>query len=104
MNLAITYNIKRRFIYFKIVLALKRLNSAMRTTWLKKIVGFLLLCMAFSFSSLFAQDTISARDTVKEVDVTDSLRKVFNRSEPQPKPPSKVSFAILPTLSYNPSF
>ena len=87
------------------MLALKRLNSGMRTIRLKKIEGFIFLFMILSSPSLFSQDTSFAKqDTIKEVDVTDILRKIFNRSEPQPKQPSKVNFAILPTLSYNPSF
>src|SRR5215831_12145176 len=73
----------------------------MRTRRIKKIKGFLLLFLVLSYS-LFGQDTVSVKG--KEVDVTDVLRKVFNKPEPKPAAASKLHFAILPTLSYNPSF
>ena len=74
-------------------------------TLLKRIKSLLILISILSSSSLFGQDTSSTGiDTVKQVDVTDILRKIFNKPEPQPKSHTKLSFAILPTLSYNPSF
>jgi hypothetical protein len=77
----------------------------MRIFPLKKIRNLLFLFIVFTSSSLFGQDTASTRiDTLKQVDVTDILRNIFNRPEPKPKARSKVNFAILPTLSYNPSF
>jgi len=67
--------------------------------------GLLFLCVVLSSFSSFGQDTISLKkDSVKEVDVTDILRKVFNRPPPKPPSQAQVHFAILPTLSYNPSF
>jgi hypothetical protein len=88
-------------------LALKRLNSEMRTLRSKRIKGFFFLFMLVSSFSLFGQDTILVKqDSVKELDVTDILKKILNKSG-KPKPeadPTKLHFAILPTLSYNPSF
>ena len=80
----------------------------MRTFRLKKTKGFLFLFILVSFFSLFGQDTaLVKKDSVKEVDVTDILRNILNKSgkpEPEPSSQTKVHFAILPTLSYNPSF
>jgi len=77
----------------------------MRTFCPGQIKGFLLLCVVVSTLSLFGQDSTSMqRDSAKEVDVTDLLRKIFNRPPPKPPSQAQVHFAILPTLSYNPSF
>jgi outer membrane protein assembly factor BamA len=74
----------------------------------KRPKGLLFLFMLVSSFSLFGQDTILVKqDSVKEVDVTDILKKIFNKSvkaELDTAPKAKVHFAILPTLSYNPSF
>jgi hypothetical protein len=72
--------------------------------FLKKTKGFLLPLMLVSSFSLFGQDTVLKKDSVKEVDVTDLLRNLFNKPPPAPSSATKVHFAILPTLSYNPSF
>jgi outer membrane protein assembly factor BamA len=79
----------------------------MRTVRVTKIKGLLFLFIFLSSSSIFGQDTaLVKQDSVKEVDVTGILKKIFNKSgKPEPEvDPSKVHFAILPTLSYNPSF
>ena len=64
--------------------------------FLKKIKGFLFLLTLVSSFSLFGQDTILAKkDSVKEVDVTDILKKIFNKSgnpEPETAPQSQTSF------------
>ena len=76
----------------------------MRTRRIRKIKNLLFLFLVLGYS-LFGQDSASVKkDTVKEVDVTDLLRKVFNKPPPKPASQAQVHFAILPTLSYNPSF
>jgi outer membrane protein assembly factor BamA len=76
--------------------------------FLKNPKCLLFLFMLVSSFSLFGQDTILVKqDSVREVDVTDILKKIFNkpvRAELDTAPKAKVHFAILPTLSYNPSF
>jgi hypothetical protein len=55
--------------------------------------------------ALSAQDSIEAKkDTVRPVDATDILRKIFGKEEKTEKKPKTSTFAILPTFSYNPSF
>jgi outer membrane protein assembly factor BamA len=80
----------------------------MRTLRSKKIRGLLFLFILLRSFSLFGQDTILVKqDSVKEVDVTGILKKIFNKSgkpEPEAESTTKLHFAILPTLSYNPSF
>lgn len=72
----------------------------MMRTWLWKLRWVLfLLMLAISFS-LNAQN-LQKKDSV--VDVTDILRKIFKK-EAKEEDHKKTAIAILPTLSYNPSF
>ena len=69
-----------------------------------KTKGFLFLFTLINSCSLFGQDTVLVKtDSVREVDVTGILKKIFNKSEkPEAEAdPTKLHFAILPTLSYN---
>ena len=63
----------------------------------------LLLATCFFFSSVCAQD--KKKDSVAQKDVGDVLRKLFGKKADSTQPPKEgKGLAILPTLSYNPSF
>lgn len=75
----------------------------------KTIVVFaLLLALAFINSPIevHAQDSSSLNkvDSVKPVDVGDIWRSIFKNKTEQQKRPKKTDMAILPTVSYSPSF
>ena len=74
----------------------------------KTIVGFLVfyaLVLINSPIGVFAQDDSSfhKNELVKPVDVGDVWRSIFNTKE-KPGKSKKTDLAILPTVSYNPSF
>src|SRR5688572_17254866 len=63
----------------------------------------LLLATCFFFSNVYAQE--KKKDSVAQKDVGDVLRKIFGKKTDSTKPPKQPGgLAILPTLSYNPSF
>jgi len=71
----------------------------MRTRRIRKIKNLRFLFLVVGYS-LFGQDSASVnKDTVKEVDVTDLLRKVFNKPPPKPASQAQVHFAFFQLLA-----
>jgi hypothetical protein len=68
---------------------------------LKSILTCLLCLLSFE---ILAQDVVS-NDTLSDVtDVSDLLKKLFNKKSDSTKPKKQGGIAILPSLGYNPSF
>src|SRR5512143_4164925 len=63
------------------------------------------LFMTAGCLSLWGQDSaLLKRDTVRQIDVTDIIRKILKKGKPPPPKPGSRAIAILPSLGYNPSF
>ena len=72
-------------------------------TILKGILFSLLLTVCLN-STVHSQNITKSGDTIQPTDLTDVLKKLFKVKIDTLKPIKKSSIAILPTLSYNPSF
>ena len=77
----------------------------MQAPCVRRIAACILLFVLTSRISLSGQDSIRpSQDSVPQVDATDVLRRMFGKEAKTQTKPKKSNYAILPTLSYNPSF
>jgi len=65
----------------------------------------MILLSTVTWNSAWSQNSnLAKKDSVTPIDATDVLRRIFKKEPKTEMTPKKSSFAILPTLSYNPSF